>query len=392
MNEKYVKSIFAKEGCRRIVEKQKEELIIKTRKVLRQGKMFVSKKKSPEEEYENMFVLTKSHLYYLYEKTEREKEYITIKSIARIELRWIHCNFYTKEAEDGTERFYFNLNKNGKTVIFRVESKLNYEEWKKLLFSLTVQSNFFESYKILSSIGVGSTANTFKAQDKITGQYYACKRFKKSKLTLSSYKSLVNEINVLKMVQGHPNIIRFHGLFESANSVYILMELCEGGRVIKPGLRYKSFEMVEVAKTVIKVLQFLKNLGIVHRDLKPGNILLKARNLPITQNTIKIIDFGIAATKDSEFEEYKTVGTVGYMSPESFYMSYLPNHKFDIYSLGVILYNGITGKKLFQGKTSHNMLVNNKNGKIDFFDFHFQAIDKNCKLISEKYNFKNASI
>ena len=392
MHEKNKKSIFAKEGSATIVEKLSEVFTIRTREVLKQGRMFISKRKSPDQEYENMFVLTKTHLYYLFEKTERDRNLITIKSIAKIELQWVHSQFYNREGDDGHERLYFSFNKNGKSAIFRVEDKLEYEEWKRLLFIHTIQSNFFEVYKVLSSIGVGSTANVFKIQDSITGQYYACKRFKKSKLVKSAYKYLVNEINVLRKVQGHPNIVKFHGLFESSNSVYIITELCEGGRLIKPQQRYKSFEIAEMAKTLIKLLGYLKKHEIVHRDLKPGNILLKYENQPITQNQIKVIDFGISATKESEHEEYKVLGTVGYMCPESFYMSYLPNHKFDIYSLGVVLYNGITGKKLFMDRTKDKMMINNKRGKVDFFDFHFQAVDKERKLISKEHSVEDAHI
>lgn len=397
------RSIFNKEGAAKIVKKQTERFLFNPRKILNNGKMFISKKNNPDDEQEFSFLLTKNNLYYLSGDLSRENDMIVVNSLARIELQWTHTQFYTKK-DTGNDtscltekseisrndhpktkeriKYFFDVIKNNKTVVFRVEKKLEYEKWKSLITSLTIQNDFFKQFKVMSSLGLGSAAEVYKIQSRNSSEFFACKRFKKSELTFYTYNILVNEINVLKRVQGHPNVIKLYGIFESENSVYLILELCEGGRVTKKGRKYKSFEMVSLTKTIIDILIYFKRLNIIHRDLKPDNILLKYNNVPLSENKIRIVDFGISVQNPDRVINERIEGTLGYMPPESLFNGYAPSFNFDIFSLGVILYNAITGLKLFGDTDRKIMMNNNKLCRIDFQNYHFQAIDKERSLKS----------
>jgi calcium-dependent protein kinase len=315
---------------------------------------------------------------------EREDGTVYFKSRAKIELEWVHNYFYTRMEEDTQkERYFFKIFKSQKTMLFEVKSKHEYEEWKRFIVPITINNTFFDDFKVLSYISSGSTARVYKVKEKETSNLYACKRFRKKKLGSNGLELIINEIRIMKALQGHPNILQFVSLFESENSIYLITELCHGGRITKKKKIYRNFEIKHIAETLILVLNYMATKYIVHRDLKPDNILLKYENVPIQQNEIKIIDFGLAVDLEREREDKRIMGTVGYMAPESFSTSYTPTSKVDVYSVGVMLYNALTGTKLFADKDQKQMMQNNRVGQVNYDHDTFKLGDNHSKLNSQ---------
>ncbi len=145
----------------------------------------------------------------------------------------------------------------------------------------------------------------------------------------------------------HPNVMRVYGN-EKRSRVYMVMEWCEG-RLLRQIMDEGSLSherAIKIAKGVLKALAYIHNNGIVHRDLKPENIMVDEND------HIKLIDFGIASDKSARRLTYanftSTLGTPNYISPEQV-KGNRGDGRSDIYSLGVILYEMLTGKLPFSG-------------------------------------------
>ncbi len=145
----------------------------------------------------------------------------------------------------------------------------------------------------------------------------------------------------------HSNVMRVYGN-EKRSRVYMVMEWCEGRllRQIMEEGRLSHDRAIKIAKGVLKALSYIHNNGIVHRDLKPENIMVDEND------HIKLIDFGIASDKSARRLTYanftSTLGTPNYISPEQV-KGNRGDGRSDIYSLGVILYEMLTGKLPFSG-------------------------------------------
>ena len=386
-----VNSIFDHIGSSKIAQKIEEEHSIAEKDVLKQGRLTTLKKQGSLARQTNSFLLTKNYLFYLSDEIEKKDDIVYFKSKGKIELEWIHNHFFIKtEKSSQKERYFFKLFKNQKMIKFEVKNLLEYESWRQLIVSLTINNTFFNDFKVISVIGRGSSAKVYEVRDKKTFNQYACKCFKKKNLKENSLALLINEIRILKRLQGHPNILQFISLFESENSVYLITELCLGGRITKKKMIYSNFELSHIAKTLIHAVDYMSDNSIVHRDLKPDNILLKYKDMSIEQNEIKIIDFGLAVDINREREDKRIMGTIGYMAPELFINIFTLSSKIDIYSIGVILYNALTGTKLFADKDSKQMILNNKDGKVDFDLNTFKIGDNDSKLNSKSRYYKNA--
>ena len=155
----------------------------------------------------------------------------------------------------------------------------------------------------------------------------------------------------------HPNILAIHDFGEHDGSPYIVTEFLEGetlrGRLNSGALPVRKAS--EFAEQIARGLAAAHDKGIVHRDLKPENIFVTR------DGRVKILDFGLAkltpeatpeaATLASQTEPGVVMGTVGYMSPEQV-RGQVADHRSDLFSFGVILYEMLSGKRAFQGQTS----------------------------------------
>ena len=213
-------------------------------------------------------------------------------------------------------------------------------------------------YHILEQLGEGGMATVYKAFDARLERNVAVKVIRIEKLTLEtiskSLKRFDREAKALAQLD-HPNIIRISDFGEYEHRPYLVMEYIPGGTLKQRlGKPIPWREAVRFIIPIARALGYAHQQGIIHRDVKPSNILVGKAGIPI------LTDFGIAKIFDNEQTADLTgtmgVGTPEYMAPEQI-ASKSFDHRVDIYSLGIVLYEMITGQKPFQADTPLAVLL-----------------------------------
>ena len=203
-------------------------------------------------------------------------------------------------------------------------------------------------YEILEKIGEGGMAIVYKAKDRLLNRYVAIKilrpEFTKDDQFIENFRKESQAAAGLS----HPNIVNVYDVEKEGNINFIVMELIDGkplSQLIeeKGKLNYK--EAINITRQVASALSLAHKNQIIHRDVKPHNILITS------SGTAKLADFGIArAVSRASIEEGndKIMGSVHYFSPEQARGAYV-DERSDIYSLGIVLYEMLTGKVPFDG-------------------------------------------
>ena len=215
---------------------------------------------------------------------------------------------------------------------------------------VTVGRALRDSYEFSKNLGKGGYGKVFQVRQKMTNKLFACKKL--SKLNINNLIKFRREIDILIKID-HPNIIKLFDVFESQNSLYLIMEECYGGELfdrilkrIENNLMYTEKEACEIIRQVMGAIEYCHNKGIVHRDLKPEN-LLYLKEGPEENNPLKIIDFGLSQDLNIKKILSSKVGTAYYVSPEILQGKY--SEKCDVWSAGVILYVLLSGEPPFNG-------------------------------------------
>jgi eukaryotic-like serine/threonine-protein kinase len=207
----------------------------------------------------------------------------------------------------------------------------------------------FGRYNIVSRLGKGSMGEVFLAHDPHIDRKVALKVLQKDHLTS---KAIVNRfIKEAKAIGrlSHPGIVGVYDVGKDHGTIFIAMEFLEG-RPLNEALQTRKFdtpEILNLCSQVAAALDYAHQRGIVHRDIKPSNLI-------VTENgQVKLTDFGIAHFEDASLT-LKTrsgdiLGTPAYMSPEQISGKGVDNRS-DLYSLGVILYELLIGRRPFTGK------------------------------------------
>ena len=212
-------------------------------------------------------------------------------------------------------------------------------------------------YEIREIIGVGGMAYVYKAYDNIDNRIVAIKILKEEYLANEEFtRRFKNESKAIAILS-HPNIVKVYDVSFGERLQYIVME-CVDGITLKEYIdqqkEFKWKEAVHFTVQILRALQHAHDKGIVHRDIKPHNIML------LPDGTIKVADFGIArfsrqdihATRAPE----KAIGSVHYISPEQA-RGDITDEKADIYSVGVMLYEMLTGKLPFEADTAVSVAI-----------------------------------
>ena len=223
---------------------------------------------------------------------------------------------------------------------------------------LTTGSTFAERYQIIEELGKGGMGKVYKVLDKEVNAKVALKLIKPEiaadKKTIERFR---NELKTARDIS-HKNICRMYDLNKEEGSYYITMEYVEG-QDLKSLIRQTSqlaiLTTLSIAKQVCEGLSEAHKLGTVHRDLKPSNIMVDK------EGNARIMDFGIARSLMAKgiTGAGVMIGTPEYMSPEQAEVKEV-DQRSDIYSLGVILYEMVTGRVPFEGETPLGIAMKHK--------------------------------
>ncbi len=205
-----------------------------------------------------------------------------------------------------------------------------------------------DRYEILEKIGSGGMAEVFKGKDHKLNRFVAVKVLKDEFVEDKNFVRKFKEEAQAAAGLAHPNIVNVYDVGEEQNIFYIVMELVEGITLktyIEKKGRLTVKEATSIAIQVAAGLEVAHNNQIVHRDIKPQNIIISR------EGKVKVTDFGIAKSVSSNTNTADAMGSVHYTSPEQARGGY-SDAKSDIYSLGIVMYEMVTGRVPFDGETT----------------------------------------
>ena len=248
-----------------------------------------------------------------------------------------------------------------------------------------------DRYEIISKIGSGGMADVYKAKDHKLNRLVAIKvlkaEFCEDKTFIAKFRKEAQAAAGLS----HPNIVNVYDVGEDNSVHYIVMELVEGitlkDYITKKG-KLSVKEATSIAIQVSLGLEAAHNANIVHRDVKPQNIIISI------DGKVKLSDFGIARVASSNTINSNVMVSVHYSSPEQVRGGY-SDKKSDIYSLGITMYEMVTGKVPFDGDTSVAIAIKHLQEEMvdpsehaEDLPYSFQQIIKKCtqKSVDRRYN------
>jgi serine/threonine-protein kinase len=242
-------------------------------------------------------------------------------------------------------------------------------------------------FLIEKALGAGAMGTVYRGKYIETGQVVAIKVMSPGLATGSSAARFERESKILKQLK-HPNIVRHFGAGKQQGVAYYAMEYVQGeslDRVMARRDRMSWEEVVDLGQQLCSALQHAHEQGIIHRDLKPSNLMI------LSDGTLKLTDFGIA--KDVDVTQLtaanNTIGTAAYMSPEQCRGDPNITWKSDLYSLGVVFYELITGRKPFNAENTMDMFLLHVNGTFErpsriVLDLPIWMDNLICQLLEKK--------
>lgn len=246
------------------------------------------------------------------------------------------------------------------------ETKEKEVEKQKKQVSQFSNYNIKKNFEFISMLGNGAFGKVRLYRDKNYKELlFAIKTMKKKGIDKNSFQLLKTEVKILSELD-HPNIVKYFGTFEDEYYIHILMEFLRGYDLYKiislkdyTGIDEK--DMSNIIYYLLKALLFIHSKNIVHRDLKPENILFSNKD---DYSTLKLIDFGLATNVLTIQEKKKSVvGTPYYMSPEIIDGNF--DEKTDIWSLGIVMHQMLTGKFPFEPNKNEDLFQVIKTKKFD---------------------------
>jgi len=221
---------------------------------------------------------------------------------------------------------------------------------------LTAVPQKIGKYEVISELGKGATSAVYRAYDPFQSRQVAIKVVFPEALGDQEYgrryrKLFVTEASLAGKLS-HPHIAAIYDAVAGEEASYIVMEYVDGS-TLEQYTRHDSLlpvqRIVEIIYKCAKALEYASNQGVIHRDIKPANILLAG------ETDIKVSDFGAALTQAAETTQVSGIGSPAYMSPEQVKEQQL-SYQTDIFSLGVVMYQLLTGRLPFQGANNYSTI------------------------------------
>ena len=263
-------------------------------------------------------------------------------------------------------------------------------------------------YKLFKKIGEGSFGEVYLTQKGDNPEIYATKRLNLQQTSIQTLqKYLKNEIEIMKELN-HPNVIHLYDLLKTNTHYYIIMEYCNGGPLSKLLSDYKlkfgrpfSQEIIQhFMRQIVEGLKYIHSFKIIHRDIKLDNILVNYENIEdknnfyLLKSQVKIIDFGLATKLTVNKLAETAAGSPIYMEPKILakynraggydkLKGY--NEKADIWSLGIICYEMLTGDTVYNNVVNIDQLMQ----KVEEGNY---SIPLNCVLSNEIISFLNSML
>jgi serine/threonine protein kinase len=213
-------------------------------------------------------------------------------------------------------------------------------------------------YVIVNKVGKGSTGTVYLSHDPYYRRDVAIKVYNIEEdsdpdRARVSRKMFFNEAHMVGMLQ-HPNIMPIYDAGEEDGKYYVVTEHIQGARTLaaycRPDNLLRVDDVVEIIYKCAKALHYAHGRGVIHRDIKPSNVMLTI------DNDVRIIDFGIAICADADISRIEGIaGSPSYMSPEQVQSEELTSAS-DIYSLGAVLYELLTGFRPFRADNLSKLL------------------------------------
>lgn len=239
-------------------------------------------------------------------------------------------------------------------------------------------------YEIVEKIGEGGMAVVYKAKDRLLNRYVAIKilrpEFTRDEQFIENFRRESQAAAGLS----HPNIVNVYDVGREGNINFIVMELVDGkplSQLIEEKGKLDYKEAINITKQVASALSLAHKNQIIHRDVKPHNILITS------QGTAKLADFGIArAVSQSSIQgnDDKIMGSVHYFSPEQARGAYV-DERSDIYSLGIVLYEMLTGKVPFDGDSPITIALMHINDPVPKVQGIPPQLEKIIEKATDKY-------
>ena len=218
-------------------------------------------------------------------------------------------------------------------------------------------------YELLEIIGSGGMAVVYKALCHRLNRYVAVKILKDEFADDEEFREHFRTESQAVAMLSHPNIVAVYDFSKSPDCQYIVMELLEG-ITLKQYMQKKGAlswkEALHFATQIAKALSHAHSKGIVHRDIKPQNIMV------VKDGSIKVADFGIAHLQnETTMDSSETVGSIHYISPEQA-RGETVDARADLYSLGIVMYEMLTGQLPYEGDTVEAIAVQHFNAVLPF--------------------------
>nr|DAD29749.1 TPA_asm: hypothetical protein HUJ06_031217 [Nelumbo nucifera] len=269
---------------------------------------------------------------------------------------------------------------------FSIDYSVNYAaggENKLTVLKEPTGTDIESTYELGRELGRGEFGVTYLCTDKSTGEQFACKSISKKKLrTAIDVEDVRREVEIMRHLPNHPNIVSLKDTYEDDNAVHLVMELCEGGelfdRIVARG-HYTERAAAAVTRTIVEVVQVCHKHGVMHRDLKPENFLFanKKETAPL-----KAIDFGLSMFFKPGDRFTEIVGSPYYMAPEVLKRNYGP--EVDVWSCGVILYILLCGVPPFWAETEQGVAQAIIRSVLDFTRDPWPKVSDNAKDLVKK--------